>query len=327
LVLSTHPLHPHAAALLEGVARLEIAPGLDPIVLTAAARKAEVIIVRAPLPRDLFSQVPLLRAAIRHGAGVDMIPLQEATAAGVLVANVPGANAHSVAEYVILSILALARRFRRIEGDLRSKGWDVGRQHAVSTTEIRGKTLGIIGMGHVGREVVGLAQAMGMEVVAFRPSSDTMPPAATWKPLDAVIREADFLVLCCPLTENTRGLMNAARLALMKKSAYLINVARGPVVVDDDLFHALERGAIAGAALDVFQEQPLPVGHRLLGRDDVLATPHLAGITEESMRAMGEGAVQEALRVLNGMLPVNLINPDAVPAYRLRFGPLLSGDL
>jgi D-3-phosphoglycerate dehydrogenase len=306
--------------LIEGSARLEIAPNLDPIALTAAARDAEVIIVRAPLPRDLFARTPKLRAAIRHGAGVDMIPLEEATAAGVLVANVPGANARSVAEYVIFSMLALARRFRRVEADLRSLGWAAARENAVSATEIRDQTLGLIGMGHVGQAIAGLARDMRMNVVAFRPSGCAMPPHVTWKPLDEVIGAADFLVLCCPLNERTYGMMNGERLALMKRSAYLINVARGAVLVEDDLLQALERGQIAGAALDVFETQPLAAGHPLLDRENVLVTPHLAGITEQSMQAMGEGAVRETLRVLNGLLPVNLVNPRAIPAYQLRFG-------
>jgi D-3-phosphoglycerate dehydrogenase / 2-oxoglutarate reductase len=320
LVLSTHPLHPRATALIEKAAMLDIAPDLEPMALIEAAREAEVIIVRAPLPMDLFAHTPLLRAVIRHGAGVDMIPIEKATAAGVLVANVPGANARSVAEYVIFSVLALARRFRRVDHDLHSHGWSAAREHANSAIEIRGKILGIIGMGNVGREIAGLADAMGMTVVAFRPSRTTMPPNATWKPLVEVIGAADFLVLCCALTDSTRGMMNGERLALMKRSAYLINVARGAVVVQEDLVQALELGQIAGAALDVFEQQPLLAGDRLLGRVDVLVTPHLAGLTTESMQAMGETAALETLRVLDGMLPVNLINPDAVSAYRARFG-------
>lgn len=319
LVLSTHALHPLAVELIETLARLEVAPSLDPMALKDAARDADIIIVRAPLPRDLFAHAPLLRAAIRHGAGVDMIPVEEATAAGVLVANVPGANARSVAEYVIFSVLALARQFRCIDVDLRSQGWTAARDRAYSTTEIRGKTIGIIGMGNVGREIVGLANAMGMNVSAFRPSARVMPIGAISKSLDEVIVEADFLVLCCPLTESTRGLMNRDRFALMKGSAFLVNVGRGPLVVEDDLLDALELGRIAGAALDVFQQQPLLSNHPLWSRENVILTPHLAGITEQSMRAMGEGAARETLRVLNDMLPVNLVNPGVIPAYRARF--------
>jgi D-3-phosphoglycerate dehydrogenase / 2-oxoglutarate reductase len=319
LVLSTHALHPRATELIQTAARLEVAPSPEPGALREAARDADVIIVRAPLPRDLFAQAPLLRAAIRHGTGVDMIPVEEATAAGVLVANVPGANARSVAEYVIFAALALARRFRDIECELRSTGWAVARDRAYSTAEIRGKIMGIIGMGNVGREIVGMATAMGMSVSAFRPSVREMPIGAIRKSLDEVIAEADFLVLCCPATGSTRGLMNRNRFALMKRSAFLVNVGRGSLVVEDDLLHALDLGRIAGAALDVFQQQPLPADHPLWSRGGVLLTPHLAGITEESMRAMGEGAVREALRVLTGLLPVNLVNPRAIPAYRARF--------
>ena len=320
LVLSTHPLHPCAAQLIEAVAGLEIAASLDPATLTVAAGAADVIIVRSPLPRGLFARAPFLRAAIRHGTGIDMIPVEEATAAGVLVANVPGANARSVAEYVIFCALALAREFLRIDGDLRRKAWSAARDHAISATEVCGKTMGLIGMGNVGREIVGLAHALGMAVVACRPSALAMPAGATRKPLNDVIAEADFLVLCCPLTESTRGLMNGTRFALMKPSAFLINVGRGAVLIEDDLLQALHGKRIAGAALDVFEQQPLPIDHPLFHLDNVLLTPHLAGITEESMRAMGECAARETLRVLSGMLPANLVNPGAISAYHARFG-------
>jgi len=232
---------------------------------------------------------------------------------------VPGANARSVAEYIIFCALALARRFRIIDCNLRSQGWSSARDHAITTTEISGRTLGLVGMGNVGRELFKLAHAFNMSVIASKPSIDGMPAGATIKPLETVIAESDFLVVCCPLTATTCGLMNYARIALMKPSAFLINVARGPVVVEADLLQALDSRSIAGAALDVFSQEPLPHNHPLLHRENVLLTPHIAGITEESMHRMGVGAAREAIRVLNGELPENLVNPSAITIYRTRF--------
>lgn len=322
LVLSTHPLHPQAAELISAAATLRVAPSLLPEHLVEAAREADIIIVRAPIPSALFGHAARLRAAIRHGAGVDMIPLEAATNAGVLVVTLPGLNAQSVAEYVIFSALALARRFRSIDRDLRLQGWSHARDQAIRTTELSGKTLGLVGMGNVGRAIYELAHAFNMSVIASKPNADAVPAGVTFKPLEVAIAESDFLVLCCPLTEATRGLMTRARIALMKPTAFLINAARGPIVVEADLLEALDSGSIAGVALDVFAQQPLPPDHPLLHHENVLLTPHIAGITSESMYRMGIGAARETLRVLRGDLPENVVNPNAVTAYRARFSSL-----
>ncbi len=319
LVLSTHALHRDAAAALAPHARLAVASALDPATLLREGADADAIIVRAPLPPALFARAPKLRAAVRHGAGLDMIPLPEATAAGVLVANVPGANARSVAEYVVFSILALVRRFRRIDGDLRAHGWAAGRAHADDAGEIFGRTAGIVGPGAVGRAVRDmLAGAFGMRVLAT--GRGPVPAGFAARDLDTLLAQSDILVLCCPLTEDTRGLIGAAQLARMPPHAVLVNVARGAVVDEAALISALRERTIAGAALDVFATQPLPLEHPFFGLDNVVLTPHLAGITGESMRRMGLGAVAEVARVLAGEPPAALANPAALPRFRARFG-------
>jgi len=247
-----------------------------------------------------------------------MIPIPQATAAGVLVANLPGVNARSVAEYAVFAMLALARRFRTIDGDLRTAGWAAGRAHAEQAEELCGRTLGIVGPGAVGRAVRDLAGAFGMRVLAAGRS--VVPPEFEPRLLPNLLAESDVVVICCPLTETTRGLIGADELALMRPHAILINVARGAVVDEAALLAALRARRIAGAALDVFAVQPLPPDHPFFALDNVLLTPHLAGITEGSMRRMGLGAVAEVLRVLAGEPPANLVNPDALPRWRARFG-------
>lgn len=320
LILSTHPLHPRAAAMLAEAGELAIASALDNATLIRESASAEIIIVRAPLPPALFETTTRLRAAIRHGAGLDMIPVEAATRAGVLVANVPGANARSVAEHVIMVAMALLRRFRAMDIDLRSGGWLKGRGHADRMHELAGKTVGIVGMGNVGRMVAAIASSgFGLDVIANSRRADSLPAGIGFRDMDALVAEADILVLCCPLTPETRGLINGRRIALMKSSAIVINVARGPVIEDGVLIAALAEGRIAGAALDVFETQPLPADHPYFSFPNVIVTPHLAGITEESMERMGAGAVAEALRVLSGELPVNFINPEVTEHYRRRF--------
>ncbi|MBN9258136.1 MULTISPECIES: hydroxyacid dehydrogenase [unclassified Mesorhizobium] len=319
-ILSTHPLHPRATSMLASAGRLAIAPAIDAATLAAEARDADIVIVRAPLPPQLFEGATRLRAAIRHGAGLDMIPMEAATAAGVLVANVPAVNARSVAEHVMFTALALLRRFRAMDRDLRARGWLAGREHANSASELAGKTIGIVGLGAVGQAVGHIAaHGFDLNVVATTRSMRPAPDRIGFLSIDALVEQSDIIVLCCPLTEETRGLISRERIALMKPHALLINVSRGPVVDDDALIEALRRGRIGGAALDVFSTQPLPPNHPYFSFDNVIVTPHMAGITEESMMRMGVGAAGEALLVLDGKLPVNLRNPDVVGHYRRRF--------
>ncbi|RWG25508.1 hydroxyacid dehydrogenase [Mesorhizobium sp.] len=312
-ILSTHPLHPRATSMLAGAGRLVVASALDAKTLAAEAKDADIVIVRAPLPPELFAGASLLRAAIRHGAGLDMIPVEAATAAGVLVANVPAVNARSVAEHVVFTALALLRRFRIMDRDLRAKGWLAGREHA-------GKTIGIVGLGAVGQAVGHIAaHGFDLKVVATTRSLRPAPERVGFLSIDALVEQSEIIVLCCPLTEETRGLISRERIARMKPNALLINVSRGPVVDDEALIEALRKGRIGGAALDVFATQPLPPSHPYFSFDNVIITPHMAGITEESMMRMGVGAANEALLVLADKLPVNLRNPEVIERYRRRF--------
>ncbi len=321
VILSTHALHPKATAMLAGHGELVIASALDDAALVREAENADIVIVRAPLPAALFANAPKLRAAIRHGAGLDMIPVDAATQAGVLVANVPGVNARSVAEHVIFTTLALLRRFRSVDADLRAQGWLAGREHSYFANELAGRTMGIIGMGNIGRAVFSIAcNGFGVEVIANSRNPKSLPEGARFATVDQLVEQSDIVVLCCPLTPETTGLMSRERIGRMKPGALLINVSRGPVVDDDALIEALSDGTIGGAALDVFSTQPLPPDHPYFSFPNVIVTPHLAGITEESMERMGTGAAAEAIRVLGGKLPVNLRNAEVVEAYRRRFG-------
>ena len=320
LVYSTHELHPRAAAKLAQAGDLVVASALDAKTLTDEARTADAVIVRAPLPAELFANAPGLRLAVRHGAGLDMIPVDAATRAGVLVANVPGVNARSVAEHVLFVAIALLRRFRMMDHDLRQNGWSAGRDHAVHTRELSGRTLGLIGFGNVGRAVASIADAgFGLDVLAYSRSGSNYPDRVRYAGIDDLIAASDIVVLCCPLTDETRGLMDGRRIGLMKPEALLVNVARGAVVDDEALIKALRDGRIGGAALDVFTDQPLPQGHPYFEFGNVILTPHMAGITQESMERMGMGAAEEVLRVLGGGLPDNWCNREVLPAYRERF--------
>ncbi|MFC6486714.1 hydroxyacid dehydrogenase [Nitratireductor sp. GCM10026969] len=320
VIFSTHEIHPHAVRILEQTGEFVVASAPDQETLQREGREADVIIVRAPLPTALFDDPPRLRAAIRHGAGLDMIPVEAATEAGVLVANVPAVNARTVAEHVMMVTLALQRRFRMVDRDLRQAGWTAARAHADLGHDLAGRTMGIVGMGAVGRAVFKAASSgFGLNVITATRSSAALPEGVLRVDLDTLVARSDVIVLCCPLTAETRGFINRERIGRMRTGALLINVSRGPVVDEAALVTALQQGSIAGAALDVFSTQPLPVDHPLLALDNVILTPHMAGITEDSMMRMGTGAAEEAVRVLSGELPRNFCNPQVEARYRLRF--------
>ena len=319
LIFSTHPLHPAVTERLAAAGEYRVASAPTGAAMLAEGAAADVLIVRAPVPPEYFRKAGQLRAALRHGAGLDMIPLEAATAAGVLVANVPGANAATVAEHVIFAAIGLLRGFRAMDADLRSQGWAAGRAHADAGRDLGPRRLGILGFGNIGRALQRMADGFGMEVMACTRRPGTLPEAVKAVSLDALVAGADVLVLCCPLTGDTHGAISAARIARMKPGAVLINVSRGPVVDTAALIRALTGGQLAGAALDVFDDQPLPPDSPLWRLRNVILTPHMAGITEDSMLRMGQTVAEEALRILAGGLPYNFCNPAVEARYRMRF--------
>lgn len=319
-IFSTNVLHPQVAARLEQLGTLRFASAYDPDTLLREGTQADIVIVRAPLPPALYERAPRLRATIRHGAGLDMIPMDAATAAGVVVANTPGANARTVAEYVFFAAMALLRRFRTVDRELRASGWNAARRHADFARDLDGLTLGIVGFGNIGRNVYRIGRhGYDLDVVIHSRSRRDIPGDAQFAGLDEVAARADILVLCCPLTDETRGLVGARLLGLMKPDALVINISRGPVVDDEAMLAALRGGRIGGAALDVFAKQPIAADNPYLGFDNVVVTPHMSGITDGSMRRMGMAAAEEAARILAGGLPVNFCNPEVEPLYRQRF--------
>lgn len=319
MIFSTHPLHPEVTQALQALGPFRVASAPVPQAIVAESGGAKIIVVRAPIPPEIIGREAGLRALIRHGAGLDMIPVAEATVAGVLVANVPGANALTVAEHVIWTAAALLRRYPQVNRDLRAGGWAAGRAHSDHGCEISGKVLGILGMGSIGRALARIAvHGFGMPVLCHT-RSGAAPEGGQSVSFADLLAQSDILALCAPLTDQTRGMVDAAALARMKPGAILVNVARGPLVDEAALIAALASGHLGGAAIDVFDTQPLPPDHPFLALPNVILTPHMAGITTESMLRMGQGVVAEAQRVVAGDLPRNLVNPEAVGLYRRRF--------
>ncbi len=291
-----------------GVDLLREAPDFD-VVSTVGApdrlpeeiSRAHALLVRSStqVTADLLARAPLLRVVGRAGIGVDNIDVQAATRRGIAVINAPGANTVSAAEHAFALLLALVRRVPWAAASMQRGEWD---RKQFSGTELRGKVLGLVGLGRIGAHVSGLARAFGMEVLAYDPvlsSSRAKQLQVQLVQLDSLLERADVVSLHAPITEQTHHLLNRERLAQMKPTAVLINTARGGLVDPDALCEALESGGIAGAALDVFEPEPLANDSPLRTSDKIILTPHLAASTREAqVRVAVEigRSVRDALR-------------------------------
>ena len=312
LVLITVPIHQDAEALLRPHARLVTAPDTEAATIRSLAADAVGMIVRSQLPDDIMDHASLLRGIVRHGVGLDWVPLAAATARKIPVANLPGSNTQAVAEYVFAALLHLRRQVGPIDARLRAAGWKDAKTRASGMGEIGGATLGVLGTGEIGRRVAAIARGgFGMRVLGHSRGGSHGGP---FEPVtrDALFAESDVVVVACALTAETRGMVDARLLGLMKRSALLINVARGAILDTPAVVAALEAGTIAGAALDVFEVQPLAPDHPLHGCPNLLLTPHVAGTSSTSLRTMGIRSAEEMLRILRGERPLNLVNPEVL---------------
>ncbi|AXI45646.1 dehydrogenase [Sulfitobacter sp. SK012] len=320
VIFSTHVLHPEVTRDLQALGDYRVASAPTPDAIHTESEGAEIIVVRAKISPGIVIRERGLMACVRHGAGLDMIPVDIATQQGVLVANVPGANAKTVAEHAIWSALALLRKYPMVNSDLRTVGWEAGRRHSNDGRELSGRTFGILGVGNVGRQVAAMAgHGFGCRVIAHTRTPANLPDGVVSVSMDELLMQSDVLVLSCPLTAQTTGIINGGAIAKMKRGAILINVSRGPVTDEVALGKALSSGHLGGAAVDVFVDQPLPRDHPFFDLPNVILTPHMAGITEESMLRMGQGVVTETTRILAGDKPENFCNPEVWDKFRTRF--------
>jgi D-3-phosphoglycerate dehydrogenase len=259
-------------------------PGLKGEALTDALAQADAVIVRSAtrITRDALARSSRLKVIGRAGVGVDTIDVDAATEKGIAVMNAPAGNTISAAELAFALLLALVRRVPAADRSMKDGQWD---RSSFSGTELYGKTLGLVGAGRVGGEVARRAQAFGMRVVAYDPflSAETAKTLGIQlADLESVLRGADVLSLHVPLTDSTRGLLGDPQLALMKPEAVIVNAARGGVLDETALVRRLTEKKLAGAALDVFEQEPLPPDHPLRKVPNVVLTPHLGASTEEA---------------------------------------------
>jgi len=312
-----------ALGLLDGAAGVEweyLPEPADTLTAADAARYDALYVAAARVPAAVVSGAGLrVRLIARHGVGFDAVDVPAMTAAGVLVTNTPDAVRRPVATAALTYVLALAQKLLIKDQLTRAGRWHERTDHM--GMGLTGRTLGVVGAGSIGQETLRLARVFDLQLLAADPYADPAALAALGArlvPLETLLAEADFVCITCALTPATRHLIDAAALARMRRSAYLVNVARGPVVDEAALVEALAAGRIAGAGLDVFETEPLPADHPLLQFPNVIVTPHALCWTDECFAAIAGSGLASVVDVAQRRLPAHLVNPDVLGHPRIR---------
>ena len=326
IILSLTTMREEGMRLLREGGDLRMASALDPATLRREVVEADALVIRTAgtIDAPLLDCAPRLRVIGRHGVGYDQVDVAAATARGIQVVYTPGANTEAVCQHTIAFLIGLSKHFPQ---QLRSLA--AGRYHDRTRyvgRDLTGRTLGIIGFGRIGRRVGEVARsAFGMRVlyndIVAAPPEVEARAGARRVALEELLRESEYVTLHVPLDASTRRLIDGAALARMRPDAILVNTCRGPVVDEAAVAAALDAGRLWGYAADVFDVEPPPADHPLVGRPDCLLTPHSAAQTIESLRNMAVGVATDVLGVLNGQPPRNPVNdPAEVAAARRRRG-------
>jgi D-3-phosphoglycerate dehydrogenase len=320
-------------SLLRDGGNLRMATSVKPETLHHEIADADALVIRTAgvIDAELMDHAPKLRVIGRHGVGYDQVDVPAATERGIQVVYTPGANTESVAEHVLAFLIGLSKHFPQqrkalLEGRYNDRTKLVGK-------DLTGRTIGIIGFGRIGRRVGELAKlAFNMKVlyndIVGAPKEIEDRAGARRVELPELLRESEYVTLHVPLDSSTRRLMNRETVAMMRPDAILLNTCRGPVVEEAAVAEALDAGKLWGYGADVFTIEPPEANHPLIGRDDVMLTPHSAAQTIESLQNMARGVAEDVLGVLRGQAPRNAVNdPSAVAASRARLGtpPLSQG--
>jgi len=296
------------------------APPRDVLLSKAEEVDAMVTLLTDKIDKELLDRAPKLRIISQYAVGFDNIDIKYATQKGVYVTNTPEVLTNATADLAMALLLAVTRRIVEADQFVRTGEWEKSRTgwHPLMLLgmELNGKTLGVIGMGRIGREVAKRAKSFGMKIIYYdlRRLSQEEERAleAKFVDLEELLSVSDVVTIHANLTEQTRHLINEQRLRLMKPTAYLINVARGGIVDTEALVKALKEGWIAGAGLDVFEQEPLPASHELTKLKNVVLAPHIGSATTEARNAMAEKVATNLIEFLNGRIPPDLVNKEVV---------------
>ncbi|MEM2367067.1 MAG: C-terminal binding protein [Candidatus Bathyarchaeia archaeon] len=317
LITEAMPLITEEKKILSKYADVQVAKSTDEDNLIVEARDADIImVVYARITERIINSATKLRGIVRYGIGVDNIDLKAASRRRIPVANVPDYCIGTVADHAFALLLALNRKLLLADNIVRTGNWGAWTSPSpkLMGVDLEGKTLGLIGIGKIGSAVAARAKGFGMKVIAYDPY---IPKEVAERlgielvNLETLLKNADFVSVHSPLTNETRGMIGERELKLMKKTAYIINTARGPIIQEEALYKALKNGWIAGAGLDVYTKEPPDRDNPLFKLENVVLTPHIAYYTQEAIWRLEMTAVEEAIRILQGQLPKNLVNKEA----------------
>lgn len=305
MILLLETVHADALEVLEAADDVHLVADLaefDPRSYGAGVR-AVVTRGRGQITSGVISAFPDLEVVARCGAGLDNVDTVAADAAGVTVVHAPGATTSAVAEHALMLMLALARRLVEVDAAVKAGRWDV--RDGFESTEMRGRRLGIVGLGAIGSRLAEFARVLGMDVVCTtrRPDTAAVTGLVARVDLDELLRTSDVVQLCVPLSDSTRHLMGAREFASMKPGSLLVNTARGPVVDHAALNSALAEGTLGGYATDVWDPEPPPEGDSAVRHQRVLVTPHVAGLTDVTYREICLGPAEAVVAILGGSVP------------------------
>lgn len=311
-VLLTQEIHPSGRKLLEGKCKIVVAPDTTQKTLIEYAEDADAIILRSAskATQEVMDNAKNLKVISRTGMGVDNIDVKAATERGIMVCNTPRVNNLSVCEHAIGMILHLAKQLSLMDNAVRSGNWAI--RNANIGIELEGKTLGVVAMGDIGSLVAEKCyHGLGMKILAFDPFVKDKFKNSEYEfcdTLERMFKESDFITIHCPYNSNTKGMITKELIFSMKPTAYLINCARGGVIDEKALIDALREKRIAGAGIDVYSQEPPEMDNELFKMENVLLSPHSAGMTKEATARMAIGAAKAVIDFIEGKMPENIFN-------------------
>lgn len=311
-IFLTESIHPDGVARLKE--RFEVVQGssLDPLIIAQEAKDCVGMLIRsAKITATLMDQLPSLKVIAKHGMGVDNIDVNRATQKGILVVNAPFSNLNAVAEHIVMLLLALSKRTVQMDGLMRAGKFEM--RNFYQTTELKGSTVGVIGMGKIARMVVKKLENFELNLIAHDPfvqQRDVNKLAVRMTTAEEVYRMSDFVIVHTALTPATHHLVGAEQFRQMKSTARIINASRGAILDEQALIEALRAGTIAGAGLDVFEQEPPDQNNPLFSMEQVIVSPHNAALSDGALRAMALDSARGIIEYLNGEPVSYSVNPE-----------------
>lgn len=316
-IFISEPINKQGMDILGDQVEILLAPDTRKETALIMIKDADAAILRATTRFDseVIEAGIKLKAIVRTGVGLDNVDMKFAGEKGIYVCNTPGTNDETVAEHVVAMVMALSKQVIVMDRAVREQRWQ--ERFSPMQRDVKNKMLGIIGLGKTGLATARFCSNLGMNVVAYDPYViNPLPAISQTNDLDQLFRTADFITLHCPSTPITHHMVGNRLLSMMKPGACLINASRGDLVEEDALVQALSQNQIAGAAIDVFEREPLPAGHPLMAFPNVILSPHVAGSTTESNERIATVAAQAVMDTLAGLVPKHICNLDYFPKDR-----------